>query len=107
MLLKQLEVAIQSLGYAKRMIRRSYDFADFSPSGSRVGQAALAVFSETPCTYRNACIGVVRADAATDGEKLVMTHRSLGAPLVLLIVADRIEPWVVRSTEGRACGWAV
>ena len=93
MLLKQLESAIESLGYVKRLIRRSYDFADFSPSGARVGQAMLAVFSTAPCSYRNACIGVVKADQNSGSrEKLVMSHRSLGAPLVLLIVDGRIEP---------------
>lgn len=107
LLLKQLESAIESLGYAKRLIRRSYDFADFSPSGARVGQAVLAVFSTTPCSYRNACIGVVKADQHSGSrEKLVMRHRSLGAPLVFLIVDGRIEPWAVSPANAALAGEA-
>ncbi len=105
MLLKQLENAIESsLGYARRLIRRSYDFADFGSGGSRIEQVALAAFSAEPCSYRNACIGVVNANGKELGEKLVMSHRSLGAPLVFLIVHDQIQPWVVSPDKAVPAG---
>ena len=108
MVLKQLENAFISMGYSKRLIQRSYHFADFGEQGSSVGIAALAVFSGTPFSYRNACIGVV--DCPLDvGEidKFVLSHRSLGAPLVFSVSGSLVQPWVVGPEIAKPIGDAI
>lgn len=95
---RRLREEIAKIGYSA--IENDYVFSDvFSPSAVD-RRAALAAFTRTPPSYRNAALAVVEAKGrqATD---LATEYRALGAPLLFVIEGEDITVWQVKS-EGDA-----
>lgn len=95
--LKTFERAALRLGYQAEGIEYDYAFDDFSMTGGSVRQAPMAVFSQTPASYRSAAFGVAKADG-TQVEALVGEFRTLGAPLFFVIEQGSVSVWQVRGT---------
>lgn len=102
--LKSFKHALQTIGYETRLIAADYSFADFSDRKSIVYQVPLAAFSGYPCTYRNACVGLVFSDQKQTGERWVHSHRALGAPLIFEVRESEIQPWAIAPQEARPDG---
>ena len=102
--LKTFKQALQTIGYEPRLIAADYGFADFSDRKSVVHQVPLAAFSGYPCTYRNACVGLVFSDRTQTGERWVHSHRALGAPLIFEVRESEIQPWAIAPQEARPDG---
>ena len=85
----------QRLGYRADAILRDYAFSDVvaaDPISTR--RAPLAVFSQTPPSYRSAAFGAARSEAA-GAEATVRAYRSLGAPLFFVIEESDVSIWQV------------
>ena len=95
--LNALKAALQGIGYEDRSVRRNYSFADLSGEGVNVRQVPMAAFADYPHSYQNACVGVVFAPEGRTGEELLRQYQSLGAPLLLEVVGDRVQAWSNRS----------
>ena len=89
--------AFQKLGYGKT-VARNYRYADILESTAPLRTVALAVFTDTPFSYRNAAFGVL--DDCADPERQVLSHRALGAPIWLCIQGDRVEVWNTKGPNG-------
>jgi hypothetical protein len=86
------------IGYRADAILRDYVFNDFSSPAARDTRIApLAVFTQTPPSYRSAAFGA--ADIVNDdAEATVRAHRALGAPLFFVIEADEVSVWQVYAS---------
>jgi hypothetical protein len=92
--LREIEQNVRRLGYRTDAILKNYSFNDFSPSAAGVRSARLAVFSQTPASYRSAVFGVAEA-SSENAQKVVDEHRSLGAPLFFVIESGTVSVWQV------------
>jgi hypothetical protein len=95
--LNALKAALQGIGYEDGRVRRNYSFADLSGGGVEVRRVPMAAFADYPHSYQNACVGVVFAPDGQAGGNLLGQYQSLGAPLLLEVVGDRIQAWSNRS----------
>lgn len=98
------KAALQSVGYDSRQIADSYTFADFEGSRAVLNRIPLAAFSGYPCTYRNACIGVIFNGDQQERSNRVYNHRALGAPLIFEVGQQIVQPWSVGPNEARPIG---
>lgn len=96
-ILRQIEEGARGLGYRSQAIERSYAFNDFNATDARLQQVDMAVFTQTPPSYRSAAFGVVHA-TADDAERAVTQRRALGAPLFFVIEKDHVSLWQVFGT---------
>jgi hypothetical protein len=96
--------ALELVGYERRNVTESYSFTDFEDRHAVVNRVPLAAFSAYPCTYRNACIGVVFDDDQRSGAKWVHHHRALGAPLIFEVNQITVQAWSVGPDEARPHG---
>jgi hypothetical protein len=96
--------ALELVGYERRNVTESYSFTDFEDRQAVVNRVPLAAFSAYPCTYRNACIGVVFGDDQRSGAKWVHHHRALGAPLIFEVNQTTVQAWSVGPDEARPDG---
>jgi hypothetical protein len=104
-ILSSFRAALQSVGYEDRLIAADYEFADFEGRKSVVNRVALAAFSGYPCTYRNACIGLVFAERGQVMDAAyAQRHRALGAPLVFEVNEKGVQPWRIGPNEACAAG---
>ena len=95
--LKTFERAAARLGYPAQAIKYDYEFDDFSSTQASLRRAPLAVFTQTPTSYRSAAFGVAEADES-HAQDLATNSRSLGAPLFFVISKGRVSVWQVRGT---------
>ncbi len=95
---------MESVGFERRHIADSYSFTDFEAQSAVINRVPLAAFSGYPCTYRNACIGIVFDDAQQRGASWVHHHRALGAPLIFEVDGETVQPWSVGPNEARPDG---
>ena len=56
--LQQIGRAAKRLGYRADAIKENYGFQDFAPGAGAARVAAMAVFTQTPPSYRSAAFGV-------------------------------------------------
>lgn len=91
------ENASKRLGYRTNAIQRNYEFNDFASDDARVRRAELAIFTQTPASYRSAAFGVASANA-TDAERIVGEHRALGAPIYFVVENNHVSVWQVFGT---------
>ena len=96
--------ALQSAGFENRLIAEDYAFTDFEDKSAVLNRVSLAAFSGYPCTYRNACIGVLFGHTDANGAGWVHRHRALGAPLVFEVAGETVQPWSVGPKEARPDG---
>ncbi len=80
---------LQGLGYSDNLLQEKYVFDDAATSESKALQVPLAAFAQWPPSYRNACIGVVKANGQS-GTQYVSSFRSLGAPMFFEVYHDSI-----------------
>lgn len=95
---------LQSVDFDSRLIADGYSFTDFKEQSAVVQTVPLAAFSSYPCTYRNACVGVIFSEDRRRGAEWVHRHRALGAPLIFEVGEKAIQPWSVGPSEARADG---
>ena len=92
--LQHIANASKRLGYRGEAIKHKYRFNDFAGEAACVREAAMAVFTQTPASYRSAAFGVAKGDAS-DAAEVVGRHRALGAPLFFVIENDDVSVWQV------------
>lgn len=86
--------ASRRLGYRSEAIIRDYPFSTLgSPAAPSTQRAPLAVFTQTPPSYRSAAFGA--AVSTEDPEIIVRNFRDLGAPLFFVIDSDNVSVWQV------------
>lgn len=96
--LDMIAVAAQATGYRQEAIVRDYAFADVLDPTSATRKVPLAVFTQTPPSYRSAALAVV-GGKGRDALGLVHEHRALGAPLLFVIDESDVTVWQVRSAD--------
>jgi hypothetical protein len=89
--------SLADLGYRANEIFEGYKFAAVDVVDAPVREAALAAFFDSPASYRNAAIGVVRTVHDSDWEEAVSSQRSLGAPILLALSNTSVSAWVFGS----------
>lgn len=83
------------LGYRADAIVRNYPFSTLTtPGASTTRRAPLAVFTQTPPSYRSAAFGASMTDESS-AELLVREFRDLGAPLFFVVEGDVVSIWQV------------
>lgn len=87
----------RKVGYRNEGVVPNYSFADVLHPAAKTRTVSLAVFTQTPPSYRSAAIGVVTSDGS-DAIELVNTYRALGAPLLFVVEGDLVTLWQVRSS---------
>jgi hypothetical protein len=92
---QQLRTEIERIGYSA--IIDDYVFSDVFASPPRNRAANLAVFTQTPPSYRNAALAVVTNSNGHSAEQLASEYRALGAPLLFVIERNEVTTWQVRS----------
>lgn len=88
---------LRDLGYAPRLIKEDYAFADVLVRGERVRRVTLAAFGQEPTSYRTACIGAIAGNHETEPD--LNEYRALGAPLVFILGPNEIGRWKM-TAEG-------
>lgn len=85
----------ERLGYRSDAIVRDYPFSALTTPGEpTTRRAPLAVFTQTPPSYRSAAFGA--AEVQQNGaEVLVRSFRDLGAPLFFVVEAEMVSVWQV------------
>jgi len=102
--LNSIRTGLSNNGFDTALILRNYEFADFATTESSVRHVPLAAFSGYPCTYRNACAAVAFSDDLGDRQAFVFGHRSLGAPLFLVVLDDSVQPWAIGRDSAKPIG---
>lgn len=92
--LQHIANASKRIGYRGEAIKHNYRFNDFAGEAACVREAAMAVFTQTPASYRSAAFGIALADADQAAD-IVSRHRALGAPLFFVIERDEVSVWQV------------
>lgn len=95
-ILAALRSELGDVGYRPEAIVSDYVFSDVFASQPIDRSAAIAAFTQTPPSYRNAALGVVRLEGRA-AEEVVDEYRALGAPLLLLLSGSEVSVWQVRS----------
>jgi len=89
-------------GYDEARIRRNYDFCDLTGQTACVRRIPLAAFAGYPQSYRNARIGVVFANESAGNS--ASEYKALGAPLMMAVHKDTVQPWAVRFDGAEPAG---
>jgi len=96
--LDRIAIETARLGYRADTIVRDYPFSTLTtPSVSSTKRAPLAVFTQTPPSYRSAAFGASESNEAS-AEILVREFRDLGAPLFFVVEADTVSVWQVYAS---------
>ena len=96
------KAALKSVGYDEARIRRNYEFSDLTGSTNQVRRIPLAAFAGYPQSYRNARVGVIFCDES-DGIS-PGAYRALGAPLLLTVQNDTVQPWATGIDIAKPAG---
>lgn len=93
--IEQIAQESKGIGYRDDAILRDYAFCEVAgEQAGRTRSAPLAVFTQTPPSYRSAAFGAAES-CAQGPEATVRLHRSLGAPLFFVIEEDEVSVWQV------------
>lgn len=92
--LQQIRDHASALGYRAQAIQSAYRFNDFTAETGQAQSVDLAVFTQTPASYRSAAFAVIHADGA-DAEREVTARRALGAPLFFVVEKSHVSVWQV------------
>jgi N-6 DNA Methylase len=83
------------LGYRSDAIVRDYPFSTLTaPGASKTKRVPLAVFTQTPASYRSAAFGAATAEES-GAEHLVRAFRDFGAPLFFVVEGRDVSVWQV------------
>lgn len=88
---------VAKAGYAEEAIIGDYVFSDVLAPKPIDRQVALAAFTQTPPSYRNAALAAVVVTEHRPAAEIIAEHRALGAPLLFVIQGDDVTVWQVRS----------
>lgn len=101
--IKILEDEFKILGYSSHEVINNYSFADILDNASAVNVVDVAVFTQTPASYRTAAFGVV-VDNTLIGynEENLKPYKSLGAPIVFVVSKSQIRIWQTLE-KGLSC----
>lgn len=88
---------LKRLGYLHNLLQENYAFDDAATSGTRGLNIRLAAFAQWPPSYRNACIGVLKANGKS-GPKHVAAYRTLGAPMFFEVFPDYFNRYRIQAT---------
>jgi hypothetical protein len=88
-----LKEEIAKIGYSA--IEYDYTFPDVFTTSGIGRKAALAAFTHTPPSYRNAALAVVQADGR-NAVDIAAQYRALGAPLLFVIDEANVTVWQVK-----------
>lgn len=96
-----LKRCLSALGYRASHLIADYRFAALETERHDVRRVALAAFLDTPASYKNAAVGVVRTpeDAEDALQAEVASVRSLGAPFLVVLSPSKATAWTY-STQG-------
>ncbi len=86
------------LGYREDTLRWNYAYSDVWGPAAATRSVPFAAFTQTPPSYRSAAFAVLEA-AHGKAAEIVREHRSLGAPVFLVIEPDCISLWQVFSEK--------
>jgi hypothetical protein len=92
-----LKRSLLDLGYRSADVLQDYRFAALDEPGYAVKQVDVAAFLDSPASYRNAAIAIVRSDGVVHAEA-VARHRSLGAPYLIALARERASAWTYTAT---------
>jgi hypothetical protein len=98
--------ALQSIGYENRLIASDYSFADFPEGAAKLKRIPLAAFAGYPCSYRNACIGVILIEGPSVSSSDLTGYRALGAPLLFAVAEKQVQPWAIGPEQAKVIGSA-
>ncbi len=89
------------IGYSNNLLKEEYSFADMFASDQPLRKIELAVFSQEPPSYRNACFGFVSLPSNRNDSEAIMSYRALGAPQLFSLhwQEEKIYHWQVRAQE--------
>ena len=93
-----LKDELAKIGYKGSSVKANYDYPDVFARVPCEREVALAAFTHTPPSYRNAALGVINANGSEPAQ-IVYDHRALGAPLLLLIADQSVSVWRVSPKE--------
>ena len=93
----QLRKTLLELGYKATHVFDSYRFAAVDQPDLPVRESSLAAFFDSPPSYRNAALGVVRVPDGVAPESAVEAQRSLGAPYLIAISGSSLSAWTFTS----------
>lgn len=85
--------AFQAIGYNRNLIKRNYEFSDFSINSPIGRKIDLGIFGQEPLDYHNACFGVHFLRDGETSESLARSLRSFGSPQFLIILNGKTERW--------------
>ena len=92
--LNTLARAASKLGYKQDAILRNYVFSDFGTDTAAARSVPLAIFTQTPASYRSAAFGVA-CQGSQSAEATVRAHSFLGAPLFFVVSDSQVTVWQV------------
>lgn len=92
---RQIATASAKLGYRPEAICYDYHFSDFISANPVTRRTSLAVFTQSPPSYRSAAFAVIDVSNSAEAAATVDAHRSLGAPVVLAIDGSSITVWQI------------
>lgn len=94
----QITEQFRKLGYPDKALSKNYRFADMLLPDAPQRVVPMAVFTDTPPSYRNAAFGVLTGGADTSAQ--IQAHRALGARIWLCIQAEQVEVWNTGGATG-------
>lgn len=92
---RHIAAASTRLGYRPEAICYDYRFSDFIAESPVTRRAPLAVFTQSPPSYRSAAFGVLTVLDSATAAAAVDAHRSLGAPVFFAIDSSSVTVWQV------------
>ena len=93
--IRHIAAASAKLGYRSEAICYNYPFSDFIADSPVTRRTPLAVFTQSPPSYRSAAFGVLEVADSAAAATAVDAHRSLGAPLFFVIEGSSVTVWQV------------
>jgi hypothetical protein len=92
---RHIAAASAKIGYRSEAICYDYHFSDFIADRPVTRQTPLAVFTQSPPSYRSAAFGVLEVPNSATAATIVDAHRALGAPVFFAIDGSSITVWQV------------
>ena len=92
--LQQLKKEFIRIGYTDHLLQEDYVYADVLAPGNITKTIPLAVFSQSPLSYKTASFGVIFSNGRS-GSEFVQDCRSLGAPLIFEASGAKLSRWKV------------
>ena len=102
--LQPLMNGFKRIGYTDQLVQQDYVYADIL---AHVGEyktktIPLAVFSQTPFSYKTASFGVIISNGRS-GHESVQECRSLGAPQIIEVTTNEVTRWKVSLHDDPVC----